>query len=475
MYYWFIYMALVYVAHGRRFQHFLCDESDGFELPRYLCLTAIDDDMWNDEKIQIDEFFVTPLVATQAINLALETLVPCITKRVRKRIKALGQRDEADRLYTRHGNDMAEHVREQLGLSERQLPCVKKTEDQNAHSAIQLQVESSLAPFDPFGDYMDLSMQCGYVLLFSIAWPLCAVCAAINNLFETQADFFKMTQLRRPEPRSVAGIGQWIEMSKVGVFVAIVLTSLFFTLVTGGAEHFVVGCDTSYWDSKAIMRPTYTTGQAYEPGGSWDADCLSNVDESSTRIMMALGLICINSAAALTIFRLVDSVDPSVAKDQEIYRLLERRVQENYAAIPDLSDELHLAVKHAFMHVTWRSGTPHDTNADITKRYPQLKDPLNDQIDQEQLGDAMKLLLGVELDHARLNSVYREAVLDKDGFVSFSEWAHLFIPDNISNHLKNKVPVLKDPESHFCDPGLPDGIRASWQSPFARTRSRTHG
>ena len=97
-----------------------------------------------------------------------------------------------------------------------------------------------MAPYDPFGDYMDLSMQCGcvggrgspvdvvrvrwglgfthwgqalgqawgsrigdthgvhalgvgfspvetprrYVLLFSIAWPLTAVCAAVNNVLE---------------------------------------------------------------------------------------------------------------------------------------------------------------------------------------------------------------------------------------------------------------------------------------------------
>jgi len=46
-----------------------------------------------------------------------------------------------------------------------------------------------------------MSMQMGYVLLFSIAWPLAAVCATVNNVFEIRSDLFKVTLSRRPIPR----------------------------------------------------------------------------------------------------------------------------------------------------------------------------------------------------------------------------------------------------------------------------------
>ena len=50
---------------------------------------------------------------------------------------------------------------------------------------------ASFATYDPFDDYMDMSMQMGYVLLFSICWPLVAACASINNALEQRSDLYK--------------------------------------------------------------------------------------------------------------------------------------------------------------------------------------------------------------------------------------------------------------------------------------------
>ena len=33
----------------------------------------------------------------------------------------------------------------------------------------------------------------GYVLLFSIVWPLTAVCASVNNALELRSDLYKAT------------------------------------------------------------------------------------------------------------------------------------------------------------------------------------------------------------------------------------------------------------------------------------------
>lgn len=53
-------------------------------------------------------------------------------------------------------------------------------------------------------------MQFGYVVLFSSAFPLAALCALINNLIEIRSDAFKLcTGLQRPFGQRVESIGQW--------------------------------------------------------------------------------------------------------------------------------------------------------------------------------------------------------------------------------------------------------------------------
>lgn len=53
-------------------------------------------------------------------------------------------------------------------------------------------------------------VQFGYVVLFSSAFPLAALCALINNLIEIRSDAFKLcTGLQRPFGQRVESIGQW--------------------------------------------------------------------------------------------------------------------------------------------------------------------------------------------------------------------------------------------------------------------------
>lgn len=53
-------------------------------------------------------------------------------------------------------------------------------------------------------------MQFGYVVLFSSAFPLAAMCALINNIIEIRGDAFKLcTGLQRPFGIRVESIGQW--------------------------------------------------------------------------------------------------------------------------------------------------------------------------------------------------------------------------------------------------------------------------
>lgn len=53
-------------------------------------------------------------------------------------------------------------------------------------------------------------IQFGYVVLFSSAFPLAAMCALINNIIEIRSDALKLcTSLQRPFGQRVENIGQW--------------------------------------------------------------------------------------------------------------------------------------------------------------------------------------------------------------------------------------------------------------------------
>ncbi|XP_043577437.1 anoctamin-8 isoform X3 [Chiloscyllium plagiosum] len=77
---------------------------------------------------------------------------------------------------------------------------------------------------DTFQDYQEMFIQFGYVVLFSSAFPLAAMCALINNVIEIRSDAFKLcTGSQRPFGQRVDSIGQWQNvMEAMGVLAIIV-------------------------------------------------------------------------------------------------------------------------------------------------------------------------------------------------------------------------------------------------------------
>uniref|UniRef100_A0A674AI34 Anoctamin n=1 Tax=Salmo trutta TaxID=8032 RepID=A0A674AI34_SALTR len=88
-----------------------------------------------------------------------------------------------------------------------------------------LTIPCVFCPFqDTFQDYQEMFVQFGYVVLFSSAFPLAAMCALINNIIEIRSDAFKLcTGLQRPFGKRVESIGQWqTAMEAMGLIAIIV-------------------------------------------------------------------------------------------------------------------------------------------------------------------------------------------------------------------------------------------------------------
>lgn len=87
----------------------------------------------------------------------------------------------------------------------------KKSRGREKRSISQAELESSLYKYDgTFTDHLEMTIQLGYVILFSSAFPPAALCALLNNLIEIRSDAFKLVYIcQRPFGQRVPNIGTW--------------------------------------------------------------------------------------------------------------------------------------------------------------------------------------------------------------------------------------------------------------------------
>ncbi|CAH1797947.1 unnamed protein product [Owenia fusiformis] len=94
---------------------------------------------------------------------------------------------------------------------------------QSGPQLMQAEVESAMKKYeDTFEDFMEMFIQFGYVVLFSSAFPLAALCALLNNIIEIRSDAFKLCMnFQRPFGERVSSIGIWEDLLGIMGVIAI--------------------------------------------------------------------------------------------------------------------------------------------------------------------------------------------------------------------------------------------------------------
>lgn len=73
-----------------------------------------------------------------------------------------------------------------------------------------------------FDDYLEITIQFGYVTLFAMSFPLLPIIAFLTNITENEVDKTKLLRLsKRPNPISVSTIGGWFYVFETISFLAI--------------------------------------------------------------------------------------------------------------------------------------------------------------------------------------------------------------------------------------------------------------
>ncbi|XP_067872114.1 anoctamin-8 isoform X2 [Heterodontus francisci] len=121
--------------------------------------------------------------------------------------------------------DKSSEQEENTETAANRLSWMDPPEDYEDAPLTQGEIESCMQKYeDTFQDYQEMFIQFGYVVLFSSAFPLAAMCALINNVIEIRSDAFKLcTGSQRPFGQRVDSIGQWQNvMEAMGVLAIIV-------------------------------------------------------------------------------------------------------------------------------------------------------------------------------------------------------------------------------------------------------------
>ncbi|XP_067108954.1 anoctamin-8-like [Osmerus mordax] len=89
----------------------------------------------------------------------------------------------------------------------------------------QAEIQSCMQTYEStLEDYQEMFIQFGYVVLFSSAFPLAALCALINNVIEIRSDALKLCcGFQRPFGERVDNIGQWQTVMEVMGLIAIIV------------------------------------------------------------------------------------------------------------------------------------------------------------------------------------------------------------------------------------------------------------
>eukprot|EP00742_Colponemidia_sp_Colp-10_P020576 GILJ01024011.1.p1 GENE.GILJ01024011.1~~GILJ01024011.1.p1 ORF type:complete len:581 (-),score=78.12 GILJ01024011.1:2-1540(-) len=109
--------------------------------------------------------------------------------------------------------------------------------------------DSQLIEADNFDDYLEMTMQFGYVTLFASAFPLASVFALFCGLIEVRSDLFKKCFIqRRTIDRSSQHIHLWTGVLKTFAFMSVVTNTLLFTFTSGHTRKII-----AWWQSDAML------------------------------------------------------------------------------------------------------------------------------------------------------------------------------------------------------------------------------
>ncbi|EDW81887.2 uncharacterized protein Dwil_GK25421 [Drosophila willistoni] len=190
------------------------------------------------------------MVGKQIVNAVIEMLVPYLMRTIKR--------------YIQHYN----WYRRQHEDEPRLVPCNQFTEDYNL-----LPMENDSL----YAEYLEMVVQYGFIILFSLAFPLAPLLALINNAIEVRLDAIKMLRFfRRPVGMRARDIGVWHNIMTVVTRIAVASSAMIIAFSTNLIPKLVYKHSTgdhelnnylnftlAYFNTQNFQSPPISTSSQY--------------------------------------------------------------------------------------------------------------------------------------------------------------------------------------------------------------------
>ncbi|POM75563.1 Hypothetical protein PHPALM_7320 [Phytophthora palmivora] len=215
--------------------------------------------------LDLETLFLTPIIITQLLNLLIAVAVPWIhrkhyeqrlrgtDRKVMAMVKAQGERRILAELSYRNedanvrDNATARNVENLAHLLNRSSARYLENNEREVEllnaKARAILFESEQENYDPYDDYHHMTVQFGFVVMFSMLWPLMPAVCMIVNALKTRGDGFRLCRTnRRPFPRKASGIGEWHNMLHFIALTGVIVNIGLIFISTGAMEFFSPSC-----------------------------------------------------------------------------------------------------------------------------------------------------------------------------------------------------------------------------------------
>ncbi|KDO22470.1 hypothetical protein SPRG_12753 [Saprolegnia parasitica CBS 223.65] len=202
--------------------------------------------------LDLETLFLTPIIVTQGLNLLIAVGWPwCVRRRhhaVRartdKQALSIVRDDESSKRAVLGALDYNESKHATLANDSRARflsrgPYLEAL----LRLARDVLYQAEQPTYDPYEDYHCAAVQFGFVVMFSMLWPLMPLACLGINALKWRADGVRLVRtLQRPFPRKANGIGEWYVVLVVLACVGVVVYTALVFVSTGAAEFFVPEC-----------------------------------------------------------------------------------------------------------------------------------------------------------------------------------------------------------------------------------------
>ncbi|KAF1332824.1 Protein required for meiotic chromosome segregation, partial [Globisporangium splendens] len=215
------------------------------------CIECVGIFTFDRHHVDLSAMFVTPIVVTQLLNIALGVLMPKLVRMRRehaqasadaeaqKRVmeagsmKILGSLDYEDKKSSQFGNKSSARY---LEYTASEIEVLNK-------KAREILFDSEQDSYDPYNDFHAMTVQYGFTVMFSILWPLMPFACFLINIIKFRTDGYRLCKtLKRPIPRRANGIGAWKGILTAYAYIAVIVNVLLICISTGALEFFDETC-----------------------------------------------------------------------------------------------------------------------------------------------------------------------------------------------------------------------------------------